>query len=35
MMNDHEKSDSVVVAMKPVNKAGKPVAEPVERRTGD
>ncbi len=34
MMNDREKSDSVVVAMKPTNKAGRPVAEPVERRTG-
>ena len=33
MMNDREKSDSVVVAMKPTNKAGRPVAEPVERRT--
>ena len=34
MMDDREKSDSVVVAMKPTNKAGQPVAEPVERRTG-
>ena len=33
MMNDREKSDSVVVAMKPVNKAGQPAAELVERRT--
>ena len=34
MMDDHEKSDSVVVATKPTNKAGQPAAEPVERRTG-
>jgi RNA-directed DNA polymerase len=34
MMHGREKSDSVVVAKKPTNKAGKPVAEPVERRTG-
>jgi group II intron reverse transcriptase/maturase len=33
-MNGHEKSDPIVVAMKPVNKAGQPVAEPVERRVG-
>jgi len=33
-MNGHEKSDPIVVAMKPVNKAGRPVAEPVERRVG-
>jgi RNA-directed DNA polymerase len=33
MMNGHEKSDSVVVAKKPTNKAGQPVAEPVEQRT--
>jgi group II intron reverse transcriptase/maturase len=32
-MNDHEKSDSVIVAGKPTNKAGQPAAEPVERRT--
>ncbi|MGA2257749.1 MAG: group II intron reverse transcriptase/maturase, partial [Thermoguttaceae bacterium] len=32
-MNAHEKSDSVIVAMKPTNKAGQPAAEPVERRT--
>ena len=31
-MNGHEKSDPIVVAMKPVNKAGQPVAELVERR---
>ena len=34
MMDDREKSDLVVVAMKPTNKAGRPAAEPVERRTG-
>ncbi|MGH7118202.1 MAG: group II intron reverse transcriptase/maturase [Acetobacteraceae bacterium] len=33
-MNEHEKSDSTVVATKPTNKAGQPVAEPVERRVG-
>jgi len=33
-MNGHEESDPIVVAMKPVNKAGRPVAEPVERRVG-
>ncbi len=33
-MNGHEKSDSAVVAMKPTNKAGRPAAEPVERRAG-
>jgi len=33
-MNGHEKSDPIVVAMKPVNKAGRPVAERVERRVG-
>jgi retron-type reverse transcriptase len=33
MMHDREKSDAVVVAMKPTNKAGKPAAEPVEPRT--
>jgi RNA-directed DNA polymerase len=32
-MNDHEKSDSVILAVKPTNKAGEPVAEPAERRT--
>ena len=32
-MNDHEKSDSVIVAMKPTNKAGNPAAEPAEPRT--
>ena len=34
MMHDREKSDSVIVAMKPTNKAGQPAAEPAERRTG-
>ena len=34
MMHSREKSDSVVVAMKPTNKAGRPAAEPVEPRTG-
>ena len=34
MMNDREKSDLVIVATKPVNKAGRPAAEPVERRMG-
>ena len=34
MMHGLEKSDSVIVAMKPANKAGKPVAEWVEPRTG-
>ena len=33
-MHGHEKSDPVVVAVKPTNKAGEPVAEPVERRAG-
>ena len=33
-MNGHEKSDPIVVEMKPANKAGRPVAEPVERRVG-
>lgn len=32
MMNGHEKSDAAVVVTKPTNKAGQPVAEPVERR---
>lgn len=31
-MNDREKSDSGIVAVKPTNKAGQPAAEPVERR---
>ena len=34
MMHGPEKSDSAVVAMKPANKAGRPVAEWVEPRTG-
>jgi len=33
-MHDQEKSDSGIVAMKPTNKAGRPGAEPVERRPG-
>ena len=33
MMHDREKSDAVIVAVKPTNKAGQPVAEPVEPRT--
>ncbi len=32
MMHGHEKSDPAVVAKKPTNKAGQPVAEPMERR---
>ena len=34
MMYGHEKSDSVIVAVKPANKAGANAAEPVEPRTG-
>jgi retron-type reverse transcriptase len=34
MMNDPEKSDSGIVAVKPTNKAGQPAAEPVEPRPG-
>jgi len=34
MMNGPEKSDSAIVAKKPANKAGVPVAERVERRAG-
>jgi RNA-directed DNA polymerase len=34
MMHEPEKSDSAVVATKPANKAGQPVAELVERRAG-
>jgi RNA-directed DNA polymerase len=34
MMNDREKSDPFVVAMKPANNDGQPSAEPVERRGG-
>jgi hypothetical protein len=33
-MNGPEKSDSVVVAMKPANKVGQPAAERAEPRTG-
>jgi RNA-directed DNA polymerase len=33
-MNDPEKSDLGIVAVKPTNKAGRPVAESVERRPG-
>jgi RNA-directed DNA polymerase len=32
MMHEPEKSDSTIVATKPANKAGRPAAEPVERR---
>jgi hypothetical protein len=32
MMHEPEKSDSAIVATKPANKAGRPAAEPVERR---
>ena len=32
MMHGHEKSDSAIVAMKPLNNAGRPAAEAVERR---
>jgi hypothetical protein len=32
VMHGREKSDSAIVAMKPVNKAGQPAAEWVERR---
>ena len=34
MMHGHEKSDLAIVATKPTNKAGRPAAEPVERRAG-
>jgi RNA-directed DNA polymerase len=33
MMHEHEKSDSVIVAGKLMNKAGQPAAESMERRT--
>src|SRR5256885_15407927 len=33
-MHDPEKSDAGIVAMKPTNKAGRPVADPVEPRPG-
>ena len=32
MMHGREKSDSAIVAGQPTNKAGRPAAEPVERR---
>jgi RNA-directed DNA polymerase len=34
VMHGREKSDSAIIATKPTNKAGRPVAEPVERRAG-
>ena len=34
MRHEPEKSDSVMVATKPANKAGQPAAERVARRTG-
>ena len=34
MMHEREKSDSVIVAVKPTNKAASAAAEPVEPRTG-
>ena len=34
MMNGGEKSHSAIVAVKPTNKAGRPVAEPAEPRAG-
>ena len=34
MMHEPEKSDFAIVARKPANKAGRPAAEPVERRAG-
>jgi hypothetical protein len=34
MMHEHGKSDPAIVATKPTNKAGRPAAEPVERRAG-
>ena len=34
MMHGHEKSDPVIVAVKPTNKAERSAAELVERRTG-
>src|SRR6202008_3026935 len=34
MMHGHEKSDPVIVAMKPTNNAEQSAAEPVERRAG-
>jgi hypothetical protein len=34
MMHGREKSGPAIVALKPTNAAGKPAAEPVERRAG-
>ena len=34
MTHERGKSDPVIVAAKPTNKAGRPAAEPVERRAG-
>jgi hypothetical protein len=34
MMHGHEKSDPVIVAMKPTNNTERSAAEPVEPRTG-
>ena len=34
MMHGREKSDPAIVARKPANEAGRPAAEPVERRAG-
>jgi hypothetical protein len=34
MMHGHERSDSVIVAAKPANKAEQSAEEPVEPRTG-
>ena len=34
MMHEPEKSDFAIVATKPANKTGQPVAEQVERRAG-
>jgi transposase InsO family protein len=34
VMHGREKSDPAIVARKPANKAGRPAAEPVERRAG-
>ena len=34
MMHGHEKSDLVIVALKPANKAERSAAELVERRAG-
>jgi RNA-directed DNA polymerase len=34
LLHGREKSDPAIVAKKPANKAGRPAAEPVERRAG-